>query len=103
LLQYSFTAKGISMNVYQFIISGKVQRVAYRKSVQQMAAYGQIEGYIKNLDDGTVEAVAFLYDDQFQDFMNILKNGSPLSTVDNITHTILDNDDLLYDGFEIRE
>ena len=91
------------MHVYLFIISGKVQRVTYRKSVQQMASYGQIQGYIKNLDDGTVEAVAFLYDDQFEDFLNILKNGSPLSEVKDITHKILEEDDLLYDGFEIRE
>ena len=91
------------MHIYHFIIVGKVQRVAYRKSVQQMASYGQIEGYIKNLDDGTVEAVAFLYDDQLEDFINILKNGSPLSAVSDITHKILEKDDLIYDGFEIRE
>jgi len=97
------TSLGITMNVYLFIITGKVQRVTYRKSVQQMASYGQIQGYIKNLDDGTVEVVAFLYDDQFEDFMNILKNGSPLSTVTDITYKILDEDDLMYDGFEIRE
>jgi len=91
------------MHVYLFIISGKVQRVAYRKSVQQMAALGQIPGYVKNLDDGRVEVVAFLYDDQFEDFMYILKNGSPLSEVRDIKYEILEEDDLLYDGFEIRE
>ena len=90
------------MHVYRFIITGKVQGVAYRKSIQQMAAFGQIQGYVKNLSDGTVEVVAFLYDDQFEDFVNILKNGSPLSKVDSAVHEILDEDDLLYDGFEIR-
>ena len=90
------------MNRYLFIITGKVQGVMYRKSIQQMAAFGQIEGYVKNLEDGSVEVVAFLYDDQFEDFMNILKNGSPLSQVDEIKHKTLGEDDLLYDGFEIR-
>jgi acylphosphatase len=91
------------MNVYLFIITGKVQGVFYRKSIQQMASFGQIQGYVKNLDDGSVEVVAFLYDDQFEDFMNILKNGSPMSEVEDITYKILEEDDLLYDGFEVRE
>ncbi len=90
------------MHVYRFIITGKVQGVAYRKSIQQMAAFGQIQGYVKNLSDGSVEVVAFLYDDQFEDFVNILKNGSPLSKVDSVIHEILDEDDLVYDGFEIK-
>ncbi len=90
------------MYVYRFIISGKVQGVFYRKTIQQMAAFGQIQGYVKNLSDGSVEVVAFLYDDQFEDFMNILKNGSPLSVVEDISHEILEEDDLVYDGFEIK-
>ena len=90
------------MNVYLFIIIGKVQGVFYRKTIQQMAAFGQIQGYVKNLDDGSVEVVAFLYDDQLEDFSNILKNGSPTSDVKEVTHKILQEDDLLYDGFEIR-
>jgi len=67
-----------------------------------MAAMGQIQGYVQNLPDGTVEVVAFLYDDQLEDFLTILKNGSPLSHVDNISYEILDEDDLIFDGFEIR-
>ncbi len=90
------------MHVYRFIITGKVQGVAYRKSIQQMAAFGQIQGYVKNLSDGSVEVVAFLYDDQLEDFMNILQNGSPLSKVKSISKEILEEDDLIYDGFEIR-
>ena len=90
------------MHTYRFIVSGRVQGVFYRKYVQQMAAMGQIQGYVQNLPDGTVEVVAFLYDDQLEDFLTILKNGSPLSHVDNISYEILDEDDLIFDGFEIR-
>jgi len=90
------------MNVYLFIITGKVQGVFYRKTIQQMGAIGQIQGYVKNLANGSVEVVAFLYDDQFEDFMNILKNGSPTSEVKEIKHEVLEEDDLIYDGFEIR-
>jgi len=90
------------MNRYKFIISGKVQGVFYRKSIQQFASLGQIQGYVKNLKDKRVEVVAFLYDDQFDDFLKILQNGSPLSKVENIEYEILDENDLIYDGFEIR-
>ncbi len=90
------------MHIYKFIVTGKVQGVFYRKSIQQMASMGQISGYVKNLADGTVEVVAFLHDDQLDDFMTILKNGSPLSRVDDIKLEIQDKDELVYDGFEIR-
>ena len=90
------------MNVYKFNVTGKVQGVFYRKTIQQMGAMGQIQGYVKNLEDGSVEVVAFLYDDIFEDFMNILKNGSSKSEVKDIKHEILEEDDLIYDGFEIR-
>ena len=89
------------MNTYRFIIKGKVQGVGYRKAVSQMASFGQLQGYIKNLPDGTVEAVVFLYDDQLEDFITLLKNGSPLSRVDDISYEIVD-EELLYDGFEVR-
>ncbi len=89
------------MNTYEFIITGKVQNVFYRKTIQQMAAYGHIQGYMKNLKDGSVKVVAFLYDDQLEDFKTLLQNGSPLSEVADIKQKISD-EEMLYDGFEIR-
>ena len=92
------------MKAYRFLVSGKVQGVFYRKSIMQMASLGQIQGYIKNLSDGDVEVVAYLWEDQVKDMLAILQNGSPLSKVENITYeTIeLDEDEIVYDGFEIR-
>lgn len=90
------------MHAYRFIVKGKVQGVFYRKTIQQMASLGQLRGYVKNLKDGSVEAVADLHEDQIEDFIQMLKNGSPMSMVESIEHQILDEDDLLYDGFEIR-
>jgi len=92
------------MKSYRFKVSGKVQGVFYRKSIKEMASLGQIQGYIKNLPDGDVEVVAYLWEDQIEDFLTILKNGSPLSKVEDISYeTIeLDEDEIVYDGFEIR-
>jgi acylphosphatase len=90
------------MNAYRFIIEGKVQGVAYRKVIQQTASLGQLKGFVKNLKDGNVEVVVDLDETQIDEFMSVLKNGSSMSEVKNITYEILQEDDLLYDGFEIR-
>ena len=42
----------------RFIISGEVQGVGYRFFAQRAAARHQVVGYVKNLDDGRVEALA---------------------------------------------
>ncbi len=90
------------MELYRFIISGRVQGVFYRKFVSQAAMRKQIRGYIRNLPDGNVEVVAELIDDDLEDFMQILREGSPLSHIDDISYEPIDDADLVYDGFEIR-
>ena len=90
------------MEVYKFIVFGKVQGVYYRKFVSQSAMRKQLEGYIKNLNDGTVEVVVVLFDEDVEMFKKILHDGSPSSVVERIEMEILEEDDLIYDGFEIR-
>jgi acylphosphatase len=90
------------MEWYRFIIKGDVQGVFYRKFVSQALMRKQFKGYIQNLPDGTVEVVAEIFDDEFDDFMDILKEGSPLSSVEEITYDIIDDADFQTDGFEIR-
>lgn len=90
------------MEWYRFIISGKIQGVFYRKSVSQAMMKKQYKGYIQNLDDGTVEVVAEVFDDEFDTFMDILKEGSLLSTVKNIQYEIIHDAEFTTDGFEIR-
>ncbi len=92
----------IRVYAYRFTISGKVQGVSYRKAIQQVCSLIQLRGYIKNLKSSDVEVVVELYEDQLDEFLEILKNGSPLSVVEDIKYVKLENDDLLYDGFEIR-
>ena len=90
------------MESYRIIISGKVQHVYYRKFVSQALQRLQVQGYVRNLSDGTVEVVAFIYDDTYEAVMEVLQKGSPLSDVTEITVEVLEEDDILYDGFEIR-
>jgi acylphosphatase len=90
------------MEWYKFIIFGNVQGVFYRKSVSQEMMKKQYKGYIQNLDDGTVEVVAEVFDDDFDVFMDILKAGSLLSRVDDVKYEIINEVDFQTDGFEIR-
>lgn len=90
------------MEWYRFVIRGRVQGVFYRKAVAQEMMKRQFKGYIRNLEDGTVEVVAEVYDEDFNTFMRILKEGSPLSSVENIFHEIVDDAEFATDGFEIR-
>lgn len=42
----------------KFLISGEVQGVGYRFFTQRVAARHQVTGYVRNLTDGRVEALA---------------------------------------------
>ena len=90
------------MEWYKFIISGKVQGVFYRKSVSQEMMKKQFKGYIQNLSNGTVEVVAEIFDDEFDTFLQILQEGSPLSEVNDIQYEIIHDAEFTTDGFEIR-
>jgi acylphosphatase len=90
------------MEWHRFIISGNVQGVFYRKFVSQALMQRQFKGYIQNLDDGTVEVVAEIFDEDFDTFKRILEEGSPLSSVETIKHEILEEAEFNTDGFEIR-
>ena len=90
------------MEWYKFIVYGHVQGVFYRKSVSQALMKRQFKGYIRNIDDGTVEVVAEVFDDDFDTFMNILKEGSLLSSVEDVKYEIFDDAVFNTDGFEIR-
>jgi len=90
------------MEWYQFFIFGKVQGVFYRKFTSQAMMKKQFKGYIQNLDDGTVEVVAEIFDDDFDTFMQLLKEGSPLSSIDDIKYKIINDAKFETDGFEIR-
>jgi acylphosphatase len=90
------------MEWYRCIISGRVQHVYYRKFTSQALMKKQFKGYIQNLPDGTVEVVAEVFDDDFDSFMQILKEGSPLSSVEDVKCEIIDDAVFATDGFEIK-
>ncbi|MDD5406850.1 MAG: acylphosphatase [Sulfurovaceae bacterium] len=89
------------MQLYRFIISGKVQGVFYRKSVSQNAMMVGYKGSVKNLNDGSVEVYAELLEDELEGFLELLKVGSPMSEVKDISFETANDNTLEYDGFII--
>ncbi len=82
------------MKSYRFIISGRVQGVWYRKSVQGHAQRAGFSGFVRNLADGTVEAGVTCSAERLEEFMALLHRGSEASRVDTIAQ---------YESIEIHQ
>jgi acylphosphatase len=88
------------MKSCRFLISGRVQGVFYRANVSKNAREAGFSGYVRNLDDGRVEAVVSCEAEQLETFRNILNTGSPASSVSAIDEQFIDEQ---FSGeFEIR-
>lgn len=74
----------------RFFISGDVQGVGFRFFAQRAAARHQIVGYVKNLDDGRVEALAEGPSHSVEAFKHELATGPRFSSVDHVEEINLD-------------
>jgi acylphosphatase len=74
----------------KFLISGLVQGVGYRFFAQRAAARHQIRGYVKNLRDGRVEALAEGDPGSVDDFKNDLSAGPTYAQVEMVEEFVLD-------------
>ena len=73
------------MNVARrFYISGEVQGVGYRFFAQRAAARHQVTGYVRNLADGRVEALAEGTPDGVEHFKQELATGPQYGRVDKV-------------------
>ncbi len=67
------------------VVSGKVQEVRFRNYAQEAATNLGLTGYVKNLQNGTVEVVAQGLPDTLKEFVEYLNEGSSLSKVDCVS------------------
>lgn len=81
-------------------VSGRVQGVWFRKNTLQQAQKRQLEGWVMNLEDGSVQVHVQGPKAQVEDLIEWLWKGSPLSRVDDVR--IADAEPLVLSGFEIR-
>jgi acylphosphatase len=68
----------------KFLISGEVQGVGFRFFTQRAAARHQIKGYVRNLADGRVEALAEGSAAEVEAFKHDLATGPAYASVANV-------------------
>ena len=84
----------------KFWITGRVQGVYYRASTREVARRLGLNGWVKNLPDGRVEALAYGGVDALAEFERWLAAGTANAKVSGVaTET---SQELPLDGFEIR-
>lgn len=64
-------------------LSGKVQGVGFRAFVRRNAQRLGLSGWVKNLDDGRVEAVIYGEEEKVEDLISRMKTGPSLAEVKN--------------------
>lgn len=79
----------------KFVISGLVQGVGFRFFTQRSAARHQVRGYVKNLEDGRVEALAQGDEKSVKAFLEDLTAGPTYAEVEDIEETVLEPDKAL--------
>ena len=89
------------MEAYVLRITGRVQGVGFRWFVERAASRYGVRGYVRNLQDGSVEVLAQGTTAALEGFRRELREGPPASRVDDIQVTQLPVDQKLM-GFELR-
>jgi acylphosphatase len=67
-----------------YLISGRVQGVWYRRTCQEQALQLGLTGWVRNLHDGRVEAIACGDEGSLIEFESWLGKGPPLARVDTV-------------------
>jgi acylphosphatase len=91
---------GPSREARRYLVRGRVQGVGFRDFVQRAAIETGVTGYVRNLNDGRVEAVAVGSPAQLAEFSGRLHRGprwSEVRGVEEYEHALLQSD-----GFSIK-
>ena len=86
----------------KFTISGRVQGVGFRFFTQRVAARHQVLGYVRNLENGLVEAFAEGDAKAVEEFKHDLTAGPTYSRIEHIEEEVLDPGNL-YSSFRIEK
>jgi acylphosphatase len=81
-------------------VSGRVQGVFFRATTREQAAEHGVDGWVRNLDDGRVEAVFEGPESGVEAMVDFCQVGSPAANVEGVDIEWAAPEGL--DGFEIR-
>lgn len=85
----------------KLFITGLVQGVGFRFFTQRVAARHQVRGYVRNLEDGRVEAFAQGNEKAVEAFKQDLTAGPQYSRVDDVEEIVLEPS-VEYSSFRIE-
>jgi acylphosphatase len=68
----------------RFLINGRVQGVGFRWFAQSVASREGLHGWVRNLPDGHVEAMAEGEAEAIERFERALRHGPPAARVDEV-------------------
>jgi len=77
------------MSAARFLVSGKVQGVWFRASTREQALRLNLQGFARNLDDGSVEVVAQGDEASLALLESWLWQGPRLAKVSNVQREVL--------------
>ena len=80
--------------IQQVTIQGRVQGVGYRYWIEQQAIACDLEGWVRNRRDGSVEALFAGPAQKVADMVALCRHGPPSARVDNVTREPVDADAL---------
>jgi len=85
----------------RLFISGTVQGVSYRASTQEQARKRDVVGWVRNLQDGRVEALAQGSKDKVEELVAWCRRGPPAAKVEKVEATVEEVNDV-FKTFEVR-
>ncbi|HDQ40391.1 MAG TPA: acylphosphatase [Desulfonatronum sp.] len=88
------------MKTMHAVISGRVQGVFFRAWTRNQARELGLAGWVRNLPDGRVELTAQGPEQSLRSFLELLRDGPPLSRVDQVDSRFVDGEGLMT-GFAI--
>jgi acylphosphatase len=83
-------------------IHGRVQGVGFRAFVHREAGLVEIDGWVRNRRDGSVEALVWGEDAVIEGFLSRVREGPRWGRVDRVDVSIEPAGEPRPDGFEIR-
>jgi acylphosphatase len=81
-------------------VSGRVQGVYYRANTREQAEEVGVDGWVRNLEDGRVEAVFEGSETEVQAMLDWCHTGSPAAEVEDVAADFEDPEGA--EGFEVR-
>lgn len=90
-----------SESCVEVYVSGRVQGVYFRQFTKETAAHFGLVGYVRNLPDGRVNAVAKGNHENIERFVKQLRTGPRMANVESLDAKWCEPDES-FDDFSIR-